>query len=78
MSENYKFIAHTKCEFYPCHKGISDFNCLFCYCPFYHDMNCGGNFQLLSNGKKDCTACVYPHIRENYDEIVRRLINDKS
>ena len=73
MSENYKFIAHIKCEFYPCHKGVSEMNCLFCYCPLYHDDKCGGKYLLLSNGKKDCSACVYPHVRENYDEITRRL-----
>ncbi|MBR0204255.1 MAG: hypothetical protein IJQ56_07825 [Synergistaceae bacterium] len=73
MSENYKFFENIRCEFYPCHKGLHNLNCLFCYCPFYHDMNCGGDFKILSNGCKDCSACVYPHIRENYDEIIRRL-----
>ncbi len=33
---------------------------------------CGGNFVYLDNGIKDCSNCLYPHKRENYDEINSR------
>ena len=37
LTENYKFINHRKCEFFPCHETSDEdgFNCLFCYCPLY-------------------------------------------
>ncbi len=76
MSERkYAFFNHKACEYFPCH-AISDsdkFNCLFCYCPLYVlGHRCGGNFTYLPNGYKDCTKCLYPHIPDNYDEIVSR------
>lgn len=76
MSENYKFFSHKNCEFFPCHKGVDeeDFNCLFCYCPLYFkDEECGGNYIILENGVKDCTGCTYPHEKENYDAIIKRI-----
>jgi Zn-finger protein len=33
---------------------------------------CGGDFVYREDGVKDCTACLYPHLRENYGEIVDR------
>ena len=76
---NSKFFENRDCEFYPCHNGLKyfNFNCLFCYCPFYNDTECGGNFEVLSNGIKDCTNCIYPHVPENYDKIVERLRDKK-
>lgn len=73
--KNYRYFSHKDCEYFPCHKGADpdNFNCLFCYCPFYLLGNqCGGNFRYLSTGTKDCTNCLYPHLRENYDEITAR------
>ncbi len=49
MSQNYKFNQHTKCEYFPCHKGSNKetFNCLFCYCPlFMLKDKCGGDFKV--------------------------------
>ena len=77
MSEpkNYRFFQHRECEYFPCHKGVSeeDFNCLFCYCPLYAlGKKCGGNCTYTGSGYKDCSKCVIPHRRENYDRIVGR------
>lgn len=76
MSEHYKFFAHRGCEYFPCHKGADPehFNCLFCCCPLYAlGDRCGGAFTYTPGGIKDCSACLYPHRPENYDEICRRL-----
>lgn len=74
--EHYKFNQNRKCEFFPCHKGMNedDFNCLFCYCPLYAlGDQCGGNFTYLENGIKDCSNCLVPHRRENYDRIMEKM-----
>ena len=74
--EHYKFNQNLKCEFFPCHKGLNehDFNCLFCYCPLYAlGDQCGGNFTFLENGIKDCSNCLIPHHRENYDKIMEKM-----
>lgn len=78
MSEekNYSFFQNTKCEYFPCHKTDSPetFNCLFCYCPLYAlDELCGGNFRYAKNGVKDCSMCLYPHVKENYGIIIKRF-----
>ena len=74
--EHYKFNQNRKCEFFPCHKGMKedDFSCLFCYCPLYAlGDQCGGNFAYLENGIKDCSRCLIPHRRENYDKIMEKM-----
>jgi len=74
--EHYKFNQNRKCEFFPCHKGMreEDFSCLFCYCPLYAlGDKCGGNFEYLENGIKDCSSCLIPHRRENYDRIMEKM-----
>lgn len=73
--ENYKFFSHKECEYFPCHKygKEDDFNCLFCYCPLYTlGSRCGGNFRYLENGIKDCSNCILPHKRENYEYIIKK------
>ena len=71
---HYACFQNRECEFYPCHPGADPerFNCLFCYCPLYHRADCGGDY-VNRNGVKDCTACLYPHDPDNYDEICARL-----
>lgn len=72
-TENYKFMRHEKCEFFPCHDtGDSEgFNCLFCYCPLYALGNrCGGNFVYTENGIKDCSNCMIPHRENAYEYIM--------
>ena len=74
--ENYKFCQNRSCEFFPCHKGMDteNFNCLFCYCPLYPLGNqCGGSFTYLENGIKDCSGCLIPHHRENYDRVLEKM-----
>ena len=74
--DNYKFFQNCKCEYFPCHKGLNaeDFNCMFCYCPLYAlGDQCGGSFTYTENGIKDCTNCVKPHRRENYDKIMEKM-----
>ena len=76
MVEHYKFVQNKECEYFPCHEGINseDFSCLFCYCPLYAlGDKCGGSFTYTEDGIKDCTHCVKPHRRENYDKIMEKM-----
>ncbi len=73
--KNYTFFSHKDCEFFPCHKtnDPDNFNCLFCYCPLYAlGPNCGGNYSYTETGFKDCSKCMFPHVRNNYDKILAR------
>ena len=75
MNEHYKYFCNRECEYFPCHKteNRDDFNCLFCYCPLYAlGDRCGGNFRYIQGGIKDCSGCLVPHKRENYDKINAR------
>ncbi|MDO5110802.1 MAG: cysteine-rich small domain-containing protein [Clostridia bacterium] len=72
---SYAFFRHTACEYFPCHQtdDPESFNCLFCYCPLYAlGEACGGDFAYTKSGVKDCSACAFPHKRENYDAVVAR------
>ena len=69
-------FSNTDCEYFPCHEGGDsfEFNCLFCYCPLYTlGKRCGGAFRYAKNGIKDCSACVFPHLPENYGIITARF-----
>ena len=73
---NYKFFQNKACEYFPCHNGVDaeNFSCMFCYCPLYAlGDRCGGNFTYTENGVKDCTNCVKPHRRENYEKIMDKM-----
>ena len=61
MENSYRFFENRDCAYFPCHKGLEHFNCLFCY--------------IEMNGKrvKDCTDCIFPHRPENYDNIMALL-----
>ena len=74
--ENYKFFQNLECEYFPCHKGTNgeNFNCLFCFCPLYAlGDKCGGNFTYTDSGIEDCSSCLRPHRKENYDAICAGL-----
>ena len=74
-TENFKFFQHRECEFFPCHETNDEenFNCLFCYCPLYAlGENCGGNFKYTEDGIKDCSDCMVPHRRKNYEYIMNK------
>jgi len=76
MENSYRFFKNTECRYYPCHKGVDELNCLFCYCPLYRLENCPGQFTMIeSNGKtiKSCLDCTFPHKHENYDKIIAIL-----
>ena len=74
--EDFSFFQNKACAYFPCHEGVEKdcFNCLFCYCPLYAlGDRCGGNFTYLENGIKDCSGCVRPHIRGNYESILKQM-----
>lgn len=73
---HYNFFQNRQCEYFPCHRGIGDeeFSCMFCYCPLYAlGDQCGGSFRYLEDGIKDCSGCIRPHRRENYDQIMEKM-----
>ncbi len=69
---NITFFENKSCEFYPCHYGLKEINCIFCYCPLYW-FECQGDFIILSNGNKDCSGCLMPHLKENFNLIIDKL-----
>ena len=76
MKQNdHSFFQNRACKYFPCHKGSAeDFNCLFCYCPLYAlGENCGGNFKYTEDGIKDCSDCLVPHKRKNYEYIMSKF-----
>ena len=76
MEHSYRFFENMSCKYFPCHKEMGDFNCLFCYCPLYAKENCPGNPTYLESGGKrlkDCSGCTFPHQPGNYDMVVRFL-----
>lgn len=81
QEKNCAFFRHEACEYFPCHEGLAPeaFNCLFCYCPLYPlGERCGGDFVMLESGVKDCSGCLIPHRRENYEKILARLTGEKQ
>lgn len=73
---HYDFFQNTECEYFPCHQGADrgTFSCLFCYCPLYTlGDQCGGSFTYTENGIKDCSGCLKPHRRENYQKIMEKM-----
>ena len=75
MNFDHSYFCNRACEYFPCHKGADpdNFNCLFCFCPLYAlGDRCGGQFVYLDNGCKDCSRCLFPHLRENYQAVLAR------
>ncbi len=65
MANNYRFFENKDCKYYPCHKGLKEINCLFCYCPvFYH---------CALKDKIPCEICIIPHRRNNYDRMILEI-----
>ena len=73
---HYDFFQNRECEYFPCHR-VEDperFSCLFCYCPLYAlGDRCGGCFTYTQDGIKDCSGCLRPHRRENYESICQKM-----
>ncbi|MBQ8558914.1 MAG: metal-binding protein [Tyzzerella sp.] len=79
MNYSYRFFENKECKYFPCHEGVEDFNCLFCYCPLYSKEHCPGSPQYIETGKqkiKDCSKCLFPHQPENYDIILQCLASE--
>lgn len=68
---SYSFFSNYLCKFYPCHN-VNQNNCLFCYCPLFFNCN-----ERNYEGKK-CEECYYPHMRSNYNKIIRKLKDNLS
>lgn len=87
MEASYRFFANKACKYYPCHEGMEEFNCLFCYCPLYGRERCPGNPEYIlkkETGKdggeyvrkiKSCMNCTFPHDAKNYDVMMQFLEN---
>lgn len=76
MDNSFKFFKNTECSYYPCHNGVEELNCLFCYCPMYKLENCPGNYKIIEKeGKriKSCIDCNFPHVPENYEKVMEIL-----
>ena len=53
MENSYKYFENKECEYYPCHGGKQNINCMFCYCPFYKHVKCPGNAKYIeTEGKR--------------------------
>ena len=75
-NKHYAYFQNRECEYFPCHKGANpeNFSYLFCYCPLYAlGDKCGGNFTYTKEGIKDCSGCLIPHRRENYERIMEKM-----
>ena len=73
---HYDFFQNRECEYFPCHRGADpkSFSCLFCYCPLYAlGDKCCGDFCYTESGIKDCSNCLRPHRRENYENICKQM-----
>lgn len=84
MDASYRFFANKACKFYPCHEGVEEFNCLFCYCPLYDRKHCPGMPEYPRMGRADimngqkrtarlCEKCTFPHVPEHFDTIMQLL-----
>ena len=74
MEQSYRFFENKECKYFPCHKGLEEFNCLFCYCPLYAlGEKCGGNFRYTEKGVKDCTNCILPHSEGGYEHVMAHI-----
>ena len=68
------FFTNRQCEYFPCHELEPErFNCLFCYCPLYEMDDCGGTYQYTEKGIKNCVSCRFPHEKENYGKVIKKL-----
>ena len=77
MENSSRFFENRDCEFYPCHKGLKEINCMFCYCPLY-ERECPGNHTFKEKDGirvKSCVDCTFPHVPGNYDRIMEFLRN---
>ncbi len=68
------YFLNMECEYYPCHDLSEEkFSCLFCYCPLYDMEDCGGTYFISDKGTKNCKDCTFPHDRDNYGLVIKKL-----
>ena len=68
------YFLNRECEYYPCHDLSEEkFSCLFCYCPLYDMEDCGGTYFISDKGTKNCKDCTFPHERDNYGLVIKKL-----
>lgn len=75
---SHRFFENKDCAYFPCHHGVKELNCLFCFYPLYLRENCPGNpVYIEADGRRirDCSNCVFPHCPENYDRVIQLLSN---
>lgn len=78
VPNSYRYFENRDCEYFPCHTGLENFNCMFCYCPFYREEKCPGKPEYIDvKGRtiRDCTNCNFPHRPESYDVIIHWIRN---
>jgi len=83
MENSYCFYENRECKYYPCHNGLEQINCMFCFCPLYTFERCLGSYVMLSDKnviRKDCSKCTFPHNPDNYETIIDfiRLSENKT
>lgn len=52
-----------------CHNIEGDIICDFCYCPLYYT-DCGGDYEMMASGIKDCSNCIRPHVDPFFNKVV--------
>ncbi|WP_051204550.1 ATP-binding cassette domain-containing protein [Butyrivibrio sp. VCD2006] len=68
------YFLNKQCEYYPCHDlDEESFSCMFCYCPLYDMEDCGGEYTYTEKGAKNCKNCTFPHKKENYGAVIKKL-----
>ncbi len=81
MENSSRFFENRSCRYFPCHEGLADFNCLFCYCPLYALRPCPGTPTYKEKAGrlvKLCTGCTFPHRPENYERVIALLRERKE
>lgn len=79
VKNSFSYFENRDCQYYPCHKGSDEINCMFCYCPLYGRDKCPGNPKYIGDGNskiKDCSGCLFPHNAENYEVIMKMLMKN--
>ncbi len=54
-----------------CHHTHKDIYCIFCFCPLYHEQNCGGNPVYTDTGIKDCSFCDRVHDKQFIKKVIK-------
>lgn len=81
MKASYRYFENRDCQYYPCHEGSEEMNCLFCYCPLYFLEHCPGTPEYIKTKEqeiKSCMNCSFPHEPQNYDIIMQFLKKGKK